>query len=58
MCSYLNRSFKKQAQEATSSFYEIRTDNVYVIYNLALSIWRDFFFSKLKIPLVMVHYSF
>lgn len=46
MCSYLNRSFKKQAQEATSSFYEIKTDDVYCIYNLALSIWRDLFFSK------------
>ena len=46
ICRYLNRSFKKQAQEATSSFYEIKTDDVFVVYNLALSIWRDLFFSK------------
>ena len=48
ICRYLNRSFKKQAQEATSSFYEIKTDDVFVIYNLALSIWRDLFFSKYR----------
>ena len=50
MCSYLNRSFKKQAQEASSSFYEIRTDNVFEIYNLALDIWRLLFFGRFFIP--------
>ena len=52
MCSYLNRSFKKQAQEADSSFYEIRTDNVFEIYNLALHTWKVLFFGRYIIMVV------
>ena len=50
ICAYLNRSFKKQAQEANSSFYEIRTDNVFEIYNLALYEWKIIFFGEKNKP--------
>lgn len=48
VCSYLNRSFRKQAAEANTSFYELRTDNVYEIYNLALYTWKTIFFDDIN----------
>ena len=47
VCSYLNRSFRKQAAEASTSFYELRTDNVYEVYNLALYTWKTSFFDEI-----------
>ena len=48
MCAYMNRFFKKQAHEAESSFYEIRTDDVFVVTDLAIKIWNDHFFCNVS----------
>ena len=48
ICAYMNRFFKKQAHEAESSFYEIRTDNVFVVNDLAIKIWNEHFFCNVS----------
>ena len=48
MCAYMNRFFKKQAHEAQSSFYEIRTDDVFVVTDLAVKIWNEYFFRNVS----------